>query len=161
MYRWMYICDFSRSVGVGSAMCLNTRGLVRSVIRRIVPPLPAESRPSNTMHTFAPVPFTHSCMATSSPCRRRISFSYSFVFIFVGVGESVAPPSAPGSSASTTDVVDASIIFGALDLPSRLRFLLIRLISLSTIDAVWNWSALWTAGDSRPRLLNWASLPAA
>jgi hypothetical protein len=42
--------DFSRSVGVGRAMCLNTRGLVLSVIRRIVPPLPAESNPSNTMH---------------------------------------------------------------------------------------------------------------
>ena len=78
----MYICDFSRSVGAGSAMCLNTRGLVRSVIRRIVPPLPAESSPSNTMQTLAPVALTHSCMATSSPCRRRISFSYSLRFIF-------------------------------------------------------------------------------
>ena len=63
-------------------MCLNTRGLVRSVIRRIVPPLPAESRPSNTTQTFAPVALTHSCMATSSPCRTRISFSYSLAFIF-------------------------------------------------------------------------------
>src|SRR6476619_6819052 len=77
----MYICDFSRSVGVGSAMCLKTRGLVRSVIRRIVPPLPAESSPSKTMHTLAPEDLTHSCMATSSPWRRRISFSYFFRFI--------------------------------------------------------------------------------
>src|SRR6476659_7441081 len=80
MYRWMYIWDFSRSVGVDRAMCLNTRGLVRSVIRLIVPPLPAESRPSNTTQTLAPVAFTHSCIATSSPCRIRISASYAFRF---------------------------------------------------------------------------------
>ena len=67
MYRWMYICDLVRASGAGSAMCLNTRGLVRSVIRRIVPPLPAESTPSNTMQTRAPVALTHSCIATSSP----------------------------------------------------------------------------------------------
>ena len=78
----MYICDFTRAVGVGRAMCLNTRGLVRSVIRRIVPPLPARVQPSNTMQTLAPEALTHSCMATSSPCRTRISFSYSFRFIF-------------------------------------------------------------------------------
>src|ERR1700730_759736 len=38
-YRWMYICDFSRSVGAGRATTRNTRGLTRSVIRLIVPPL--------------------------------------------------------------------------------------------------------------------------
>ena len=53
MYRWTYICDFSRSVGAESATTLNTRGLTRSVIRLIVPPLPAVSRPSNTMQTLA------------------------------------------------------------------------------------------------------------
>jgi hypothetical protein len=47
----------------------------------MVPPLPAVSRPSKTMQTLAPVAFTHSCMATSSPCRTRISFSYRFLFI--------------------------------------------------------------------------------
>jgi len=31
------------------------RGLTRSVIALIVPPLPAPSRPSNTTQTFAPV----------------------------------------------------------------------------------------------------------
>ena len=55
MYRWMYICDFSRSVGAGSATTRNTRGLTRSTIRLIVPPLPAVSRPSNTMQILAPV----------------------------------------------------------------------------------------------------------
>ena len=74
-YRCTYICDFSRSVGADSATTRNTRGLTRSVIRLMVPPLPAVSRPSNTMHTFAPVAFTHSCRATSSPCSRRICFS--------------------------------------------------------------------------------------
>ena len=80
-------------------MCLNTRGLVRSVIRRIVPPLPAESSPSNTMQTLAPVALTHSCMATSSPCRRRICFSYSFCFIFPE-GLASSPGAADGSGAA-------------------------------------------------------------
>src|SRR5205085_965504 len=40
-YRCMYICDFSRSDGAGSATTRNTRGLTRSVIARIVPPFPA------------------------------------------------------------------------------------------------------------------------
>ena len=39
---------FSRSVGAGSAITRNTRGLTRSVIALIVPPLPAPSRPSKT-----------------------------------------------------------------------------------------------------------------
>ena len=45
----MYICDFSRSDGAGSATTRKTRGLTRSVSALIVPPLPAASRPSNTM----------------------------------------------------------------------------------------------------------------
>src|SRR5580700_1586630 len=81
-YRWMYICDSSRWVGAGRATTRNTRGLTRSVIRLIVPPFPAVSRPSNTTQILAPDAFTHSCMATSSPCRTRISFSYSLRFIF-------------------------------------------------------------------------------
>src|SRR4051794_36853418 len=36
------------------------------------------------MQIFAPVRLTHSCIATSSPCSRRNSFSYSFVFIRFG-----------------------------------------------------------------------------
>ena len=89
MYRWMYICDWTRASGAGRAMCLKTRGLVRSVIRRIVPPLPALSTPSNTMQTLAPVALTHSCIATSSPWRIRISRSYSFRFILPeGLGSS-------------------------------------------------------------------------
>ena len=69
----MYIWDCSRSVGAGRATTRKVRGLTRSVIRLIVPPFPAVSRPSNTMQTLAPDVLTHSCMATSSPCRRRIS----------------------------------------------------------------------------------------
>ena len=71
----MYICDLSRSVGADSATTLKTRGLTRSVIRLMVPPLPAVSLPSKTMQILAPVAFTHSCIATSSPWRRRISRS--------------------------------------------------------------------------------------
>jgi hypothetical protein len=89
----MYIWDFSRSVGAGRATTRNTRGLTRSVIRLIVPPFPAVSRPSNTMQSLAPVALTHSCMATSSPCRRRISPSYSLRFIFAD-GLAVASPEA-------------------------------------------------------------------
>src|SRR6478735_4008368 len=77
----MYICDFSRSVGEGNATIRNTRGLTRSVIALIEPPLPALSRPSNTTQIFVPDALTHSCMATSSPCRRRNSASYSLRFI--------------------------------------------------------------------------------
>ena len=35
----MYICDFSRSVGAGSATTLKTRGLTRSVSRLMTPRL--------------------------------------------------------------------------------------------------------------------------
>ena len=49
--------------------------------QRYVPHLPAVSRPSKTMTIFAPLDLTHSCMATSSPCRRRSSGSYSLRFI--------------------------------------------------------------------------------
>src|SRR5215469_7223003 len=87
-YRCMYIWDFSRSVGAGRATTRNTRGLTRSVIRLIVPPFPAVSRPSNTMQTMAPVDLTDSCMATSSPCMSLISRSYSLRFI---LGRGLAP----------------------------------------------------------------------
>src|SRR5580700_8034099 len=95
-YRCTYICVFSRSVGVGRATTLNTRGLTRSVIRLIVPPFPAVSRPSKTTQTLAPESFTHSCMATSSPCRILIWRSYCLRFIFGG-------GSAPASSPATED----------------------------------------------------------
>ena len=92
MYRCTYIWDFSRSVGVGRATTRNTRGLTRSVIRLIVPPFPAVSRPSNTMQILAPDSFTHSCIATSSPCSTRICRSYSLRFSF---GRGPAPASFP------------------------------------------------------------------
>ena len=71
----------------------------------IVPPLPAVSRPSKTTQTLAPVVLTHSCIATSSPCRRRSSCSYSFRFIgwaCVVAGTSTGPvvSTTPGSRAS-------------------------------------------------------------
>ena len=69
----MYIWLFSRSVGAVSATTLNTRGLTRSVIALIVPPLPAPSRPSNTTQTLSPLCLTHSCSVTSSPCSRSSS----------------------------------------------------------------------------------------
>ncbi len=101
-------------------MCLNTRGLVRSVIRRMVPPLPAESRPSNTMQTLAPAALTHSCMATNSPCRRRISFSYSFLVICGLAAGAASPSPAPGVGILTCDSVDVSAFLVFFDfLPIR------------------------------------------
>ena len=58
MYLCMYICDFSRSEGAGSATKRNTRGLTRSVSARIVPPFPAASRPSKTTMTRSPLNLT-------------------------------------------------------------------------------------------------------
>src|SRR5262252_9232436 len=78
IYRCAYICDFSRSVGAGSATTRNTRGLTRSVIALMVPPFPAPSRPSNTMQTLSPLCFTHSWSFTSSTCSLASSFSYAF-----------------------------------------------------------------------------------
>ena len=62
-------------VGAGSATTRKTRGLTRSVIALIVPPLPAPSRPSKTTHTLSPACTTHCCSLTSSPCRRASSLS--------------------------------------------------------------------------------------
>src|SRR5271156_4032408 len=76
----MYICDFSRSVGAGSATTRKMRGLTRSVMALIVPPLPAPSRPSKTMQTFRPLCTTHCWSLTNSMCRRASSCSYSFRF---------------------------------------------------------------------------------
>src|SRR5690348_8105129 len=118
----MYICDFSRSVGAGSATTRNTRGLTRSVIRLMVPPLPAVSRPSNTMQIFAPLAFTHSCSATSSPCRRRISRSYSFRFILgLGSAEDDCPfGGAEAVSSSACDDALSSFLCVAMSVASRL-----------------------------------------
>ncbi len=52
-----------------------SRGLRNSVTRLMVLPFPAASRPSNRIATRAPDARTHSCIATSSVCRRRNSVS--------------------------------------------------------------------------------------
>src|SRR3984893_249498 len=80
MYRWAYICDFSRSVGAGSATTRKMRGLTRSVIALIVPPLPAPSRPSKRMQTLRPLCTTHCWSLTNSTCKRASSRSYSLSF---------------------------------------------------------------------------------
>src|SRR5215467_12777925 len=76
----MYICDFSRSVGAGSATTRKMRGLTRSVMALIVPPLPAPSRPSNRMQTLRPSCTTHCWSLTNSTCSRASSCSYSLRF---------------------------------------------------------------------------------
>jgi len=75
MYRWKYHWVRSRSVGLGSAAMRVTRGFVYWVIRLIVPPLPAASRPSKITTILAPEAETQSSIFTSSSWRRRSSFS--------------------------------------------------------------------------------------
>ena len=53
--RRLQIWVRSRSEGAGKATRPNARGLTRSVIARIIPPLPAASRPSKSMTTRTPV----------------------------------------------------------------------------------------------------------
>ncbi len=74
-YRWKYHWDRSRSVGLVSATTRTTRGLVRSTMRLMVPPLPAASRPSKSTQTRRPSCTTHSCSLTSSRCRLASSRS--------------------------------------------------------------------------------------
>src|SRR4029079_4790801 len=91
-YCWMYIWVFSRSEGAGSAMTRKTRGLTRSVRALIVPPLPAPSRPSNTMQTLRPLYLTHSWSFTSSTWSFFRAFSDFFLL-------SLSPSSLPAAFA--------------------------------------------------------------
>src|SRR5659263_186574 len=84
----------SRSVGEGRAAIRATRGERYSVIRLMVPPLPAASRPSKMITIRAPVPRTHCCSFASSPWRRYISVSYVLLEILAtwwGSGTSLTP----------------------------------------------------------------------
>src|SRR5689334_9048605 len=111
----MYICVFCRSVGAGSATTRNTRGLTRSVIALIVPPLPAPSRPSKTTQTLRPLCTTHCWSLTSSTWRRRSSSSYALRFSFSG-------------SADFFAASRAAAVFFAIAWPSRVLFVLERLL---------------------------------
>ena len=62
---------------MGRAAIRAIRGLRYSVIRLIVPPLPAASRPSKITTMRAPVCPVHSCSFTSSVCSRKTSASYA------------------------------------------------------------------------------------
>src|SRR6516162_7634883 len=77
----MNICVFWWSDGVGSATSRKTRGLTRSVIALMVPPLPAASRPSNTTITRRPVRTTHCWSLHNSIWSFCNSFSYFLRFI--------------------------------------------------------------------------------
>ena len=74
-YLWKYHWLRSRSVGAGSAAMRATRGLRYWVIRLMVPPFPAASRPSKTTTTRWPSARTHSWTLTSSACSRKSSAS--------------------------------------------------------------------------------------
>src|SRR5579862_5782347 len=82
----MYIWVCSRSDGAGSATTRNTRGLTRSVRARIVPPLPAVSRPSNTRMARYPSRLTHSWSSHSSACSLRSFFRYAAFFMLASLG---------------------------------------------------------------------------
>src|SRR6516162_5838523 len=102
----MYISDFSRSFGAGKATNRNTRGLTRSVMARMVPPLPAASRPSKTTIARIPLYLTQSWSLHSSACSRLSSFSYSFLFrrlfSFPSSLSFIRNYSLPGESAGST-----------------------------------------------------------
>jgi hypothetical protein len=76
-YRWKYHWVRSRSLGFSSATTVAPRGLRCSMKRLIVPPLPAASRPSNTITTFCPDSLIQFCSFTSSIWSRRLATSYS------------------------------------------------------------------------------------
>ena len=69
-YRWKYHWAFSRSVGLSSAAIRANRGFRYCMIRVIVPPLPAASRPSKTTTIRAPDARAQFCIFTSSDCSR-------------------------------------------------------------------------------------------
>src|SRR5579864_4516889 len=58
------------------------RGLTGSMMRLMMPPFPAASRPSKMITMRALVALTQSCSLTSSTCSLKISASYSFLPIF-------------------------------------------------------------------------------
>src|SRR5262245_24825988 len=68
------------------------RGLTRSVIALIVPPLPAASRPSKTTTTRRPFALIHSWTAHSSTCSLRSSASYSLRFMGSSAVLTASPP---------------------------------------------------------------------
>src|ERR1041385_24645 len=111
----MYIWDCSRSVGAGSATTRNTRGLTRSVIALIAPPLPAPSRPSNTTQTLSPLCFTHSWSLTSSTWSLRSSFSYA---LFVSSSATAVAPAFSGASSwPFSSAARAARLFSFLSCP--------------------------------------------
>ncbi len=79
-------------------------------VQRYIPHFPAVSRPSNTMQILAPDALTHSCMATSSPCRILISRSYSLRFIFGGGPPSASCPAAAGGTSTSTSCLCLSFL---------------------------------------------------
>ena len=62
-------------MGFGSATTRTVRGLVRSVIRLMTPPLPAEPRPSKITSTLSPWDWIQYCSSTSCSWSRSISAS--------------------------------------------------------------------------------------
>ena len=75
-------CARARS-GVARATMRTTRGLRCSVMRLMVPPLPAASRPSKITATRSPACLIHSCSLTSSICSFSSSASYVSRSIFL------------------------------------------------------------------------------
>src|SRR3954469_4318265 len=75
-YHWVR----SRSLGLGSATTRTVRGLVRSVILLMTPPLPAEPRPSKITATLSPWDAIQYCSSTSCSWIRSISLSYTEAF---------------------------------------------------------------------------------
>ena len=70
--------------------------------RLMVPPLPAASRPSNTITTRWPVSFTHDCSFSSSTCSRYFCFSYALRRMRLRYGYTAVRQSSTSSSSPCT-----------------------------------------------------------
>src|SRR5664280_2998427 len=77
-------------------------------MRLITPPLPAVSRPSNRTTSRLALATIHSCMKTSSVCRRSSSFSYSLAVsdCVEGISESSQLMPVPAGGAYACAVSD-------------------------------------------------------
>jgi hypothetical protein len=94
------------SLGLARATTLTFLGLRKAVIRLIVPPLPAASRPSKMARIRSPFSFMNFCSFISSICSFFSSISYSIcsmliqtghpslLFLFVPELERRSPPAA-------------------------------------------------------------------
>ncbi len=82
------------------------------MIRLMVPPLPAVSRPSKITITRSPRCTIHSCIRTNSVCNRASSFSYADLLTTFGLD----PLEGTGTTAGDSSPVPSALARGTLAL---------------------------------------------